>query len=141
MLINVVYFGIYPGRCYDFLCHYRTPPPPFLTGFGRIRKLASVRNRGGSSPPVHPVARHWLYHFVLNRNSSSLRAEKKFQSKHTGFKILHQAAFCNFSLSYSLVLICELGFCSPVAITLFWTVFFLPVVSLVLIHPRKISAM
>ena len=55
--MNVVYFGIYPGRCYDFLCHYRTPPPPqFLIGFGRIRKLASVRNGGDESPPVHPVA-------------------------------------------------------------------------------------
>ena len=32
------------------------PPPPFLIGFGRIRKLASVRNGGDESPPVHPVA-------------------------------------------------------------------------------------
>ena len=50
--MNVVYFGIYPGRCYDFLCHYRTSPPPFLIGFGRIRKLTSaVRKWGVSSPP------------------------------------------------------------------------------------------
>ena len=39
---------------------YRTPPPPlFLTGFRRSRKLVSVRNGGGGgdeSPPVHPVA-------------------------------------------------------------------------------------
>ena len=50
--MNVVYFGIYPGRCYDFLCHYRTPP--FLIGFGRIRKLASVTNGGGGLVPPSP---------------------------------------------------------------------------------------
>ena len=32
------------------------PPPPFLTGYGRIRKLALVRNGGDESPPVHSVA-------------------------------------------------------------------------------------
>ena len=51
-----LFWNLYPGRCYDFLCHYRTPPPPFLTGFGQIRKLALVRHGEDSSPPVHSVA-------------------------------------------------------------------------------------
>ena len=40
------------------------PPPQFLIGFGRIRKLASVRNGGDESPPVHPVAPPLIFTYI-----------------------------------------------------------------------------
>ena len=63
--MNVVYFGIYPGRCYDFYATIVPPPPQFLIGFGRIRKLASVRNGGDESPQSTPWRRHCLQHVIL----------------------------------------------------------------------------
>ena len=49
-------FGFTQAGVTTFMPLSSPPPPQFLIGFGRIRKLASVRNGGDESPPVHPVA-------------------------------------------------------------------------------------
>ena len=55
--MNAVYFGIYPGRCYDFLCHYLTPPPSFSSNLDELENWPRREMGGGDeSPPVHPVA-------------------------------------------------------------------------------------